>query len=110
MNNQELIERLWTAERANANDLRAAGLTVAVHNDYRQAGKNWTFWLFTAKHDGQTIAINGEGNTDTEALDQVRGQWARIIDKRHHAPMCPANHYHGQRAPTGQCSCGAPPA
>ncbi|MBN9123054.1 MAG: hypothetical protein J0I06_28600, partial [Planctomycetes bacterium] len=44
---------------------------------------------------------------NTEALDRIRAQWALYSDKLHHAPMCPANHYHGQRAPTYRCTCGA---
>lgn len=28
-------------------------------------------------------------------------------DRRHHAPMCPANHYHAGAKPRGLCSCGA---
>lgn len=37
----------------------------------------------------------------------IDGDTAERTDKLHHAPMCPANHYHGQRAPTGRCTCGA---
>lgn len=104
---QHLMKRLWRVERANADDLRASGMTVAVHNDYLQSGKPHTFWLMTAKHGDHTIALKGEGLTDTEALDQIRAKWAELTDKLHHAPMCPANHFHGQRAPTGPCTCGA---
>lgn len=49
-------------------ELRSAGLTVAVHNDYRLNGEAMTFWLFTTP-DGR--AIKGEGRTDLEALKQV---------------------------------------
>lgn len=49
-------------------DIRAAGWTVAVHNDYRLNGESHTFWLFT-KGDR---AIKGEGRTDAEALGKVR--------------------------------------
>ena len=55
-------------------DLRARGLTVAVHNDYRLAGKAYTFWLFTTP-DGR--AFKGEGRTDAEALNQVRAAIAK---------------------------------
>lgn len=54
-------------------DLRAMGLTVAVHNDYRLNGERHTFWLFTTA-DGR--ALKGEGKTDAEALDQVRSALA----------------------------------
>lgn len=53
---------------AIADDIRALGWTVAVHNDYRQAGQAYTFWLFTK--DGRSI--KGEGRTDADALNQVR--------------------------------------
>ena len=49
-------------------DLRAGGWTVAVHNDYRQDGKQMTFWLFTKGN----RCVKGEGLTDAEALNQVR--------------------------------------
>lgn len=29
------------------------------------------------------------------------------FDNLHHAPACPANHFHQMRLPTGRCSCGA---
>lgn len=52
----------------NADDIRAHGWMVAVHNDYRQNGETYTFWLFT-KGDR---AVKGEGRTDEEALNSVR--------------------------------------
>lgn len=55
--------------RALPDDLRAAGWSVAVHNDYRINGESHTFWLFTHP-DGRYA--KGEGRTDAEALDQVR--------------------------------------
>ena len=54
--------------KALADDLRAGGWAVAVHNDYRLNGEAHTFWLFTK--DGR--AIEGEGLSDAEALDEVR--------------------------------------
>ena len=53
-------------------DIRAAGWSVAVHNDYRLNGERMTFWLFTKG----CRAVKGEGRTDREALDQVRAQLA----------------------------------
>lgn len=35
------------------------------------------------------------------------GEGLVTFDDLHHAPMCPANHYHYQRLPNGPCSCGA---
>lgn len=52
-----------------ADDLRAMGWSVAVHNDYRQDGKPRTFWLLTHPS-GQWL--KGEGETDREALDEIR--------------------------------------
>lgn len=48
--------------------------SVAVHNDYRMMGENYTFWLFTKN--GR--AVKGEGRTDGEALDRIRAQ---LIDE-----------------------------
>lgn len=109
---KEQIQRFNYAIRSCADDLRAKGLTVAVHNDYRQDGESRTFWLMTYEddtdgRDKHRRAFKGEGKDDAEALDQIRGRFAEYTDKLHHAPMCPANHYHGTRAPTGPCSCGA---
>ena len=99
--------------RSSPDDLRRAGLTVAVHNDYQLAGEPHTFWLLTGPvgtdKGGKPIirAFKGEGKTDEAALDQIRAAFAEAADNLHHAPLCPANHYHGTRAPTGLCSCGA---
>lgn len=45
--------------------LRKAGWTVAVHNDYQLNGRPHTFWLFT--HPSGFWA-KGEGMTDEQAL------------------------------------------
>jgi hypothetical protein len=108
----DLSEKLWIANRSNPDDLRQQGLSVDVHNDYKLNGERFTFWQmsFVERLDGRhkvRRALIGEGKTDAEALDKIRAQYAEIIDNLHHAPMCPANHYHGTRAPTGACSCGA---
>jgi hypothetical protein len=29
------------------------------------------------------------------------------LDEHHHAPRCPANHFHQKRLPIGRCTCGA---
>lgn len=64
----------WHAEDC-PDDLRALGLTVAVHNDYRLRGKAHTFWLFT---DDDDLAYKGEGLTDAEALNAVRAKRAAL--------------------------------
>lgn len=53
---------------ALADDIREAGWAVAVHNDYRQNGRDHTFWLFTRGDRN----VKGEGFTDAEALNQIR--------------------------------------
>jgi hypothetical protein len=70
----DLRAALATAREAAPDDLRAKGWAVAVHNDYRLAGENHTFWLFT--NDGR--CIKGEGKTDADALNQCRAALAAI--------------------------------
>lgn len=48
--------------------LRAEGWRVAVHNDYRQHGQDWTFWLLTHP---SGVWCKGEGVSDALALDQA---------------------------------------
>ena len=103
----EFIDRAAAAIRGSADDLRALGMSVAIHNDYHQCEKRFTFWLLTVPLNGVIRAFKGEGETDAEALDKIRASFAEATDDHHHAPLCPANHYHGMRAPTGHCSCGA---
>ncbi len=57
----------------DADDLRAQGWAVAVHNDYRQDGAARTFWLLTH---ASGRWVKGEGRTDAEALDQIRAALA----------------------------------
>lgn len=56
------------------NDIRKAGYSVAVHNDYKMHEIDYTFWLFTKLVDNQLIAFKGEGISDIIALDQIREQ------------------------------------
>jgi hypothetical protein len=56
--------------RGSADDIRALGWSVAVHNDYRLHGCPYTFWLFTKG----TSSVKGEGLTDADALDKIRSQ------------------------------------
>lgn len=110
---QETMDRFYRGLRGNADDLRARGGMVAIHNDYRLNGETFTFWQMTFplgpphRNGPRLIALIGEGKTDEEALDKIRAQLAEITDTLHHGFRCPANHYHGTRAPTGPCSCGA---
>jgi hemerythrin len=61
-------------------DLRAQGWAVAAHHDYQLNGGPHTYWLFTR---GERC-VEGEGRTDAEALDQIRG---RLQESReNHAP------------------------
>lgn len=59
-------------------DIRKAGYSVAVHNDYKMHNIDCTFWLFTKLIDDKLIAIKGEGITDIIALDQIREQILKI--------------------------------
>lgn len=61
-------------QAAMADDIRALGWAVAVHNDYRLNGIPHTFWLFTKGN----LCIKGEGLTDAEALNIVRQQIAAM--------------------------------
>lgn len=69
---------------AVADDLRAKGGMVAVHNDYRLNGRSYTFWQMTfpigPELNGKKtlIALIGEGTTDTEALNAIRAQYAAL--------------------------------
>lgn len=59
---------------ASPEDLRAKGMSVAIHNDYRLNGENYTFWLMV-RRDG--MSFKGEGKTDAEALNQIRAMIAK---------------------------------
>lgn len=67
-NNSEIIT--YDPPWSSPNDLRKLGWLIAVHNDYKLNGKNHTFWLMTKGN----IALKGEGQTDKEALNQIREQ------------------------------------
>lgn len=54
--------------RSSPNDLRKEGWSVAVHNDYKLNGENYTFWLMTKGN----LCFKGEGKTDEEALNEIR--------------------------------------
>lgn len=75
--------------------LRARGWRVAVHNDYKLAGQDMTFWLFT--HAAYGRFIKGEGKTDAMAVyiaglelddfvivspercPKCRGKWVTVV-------------------------------
>ena len=97
------IGKVWEAMRGSADNLRAKGLTVAVHNDYRMGGEPRTFWLMTwdtgqPSRNPVVRSFKGGGATDAEALDHIRAQFADASDNHKHAPLCPSNHYHGSGA------------
>ena len=56
------------------NELRSAGWSVAVHNDYRIGAEAFTFWLLTHPN-GRWV--KGEGCNDLSALVGCRDQIAR---------------------------------
>lgn len=73
----QIIGNFGTRLYFNSNspdDLRKLGYSVAVHNDYKMRGIDYTFWLFTKLVDNQLIAFKGEGISDVIALDQIREQ------------------------------------
>ncbi len=49
-------------------NLRRAGWTVAVHNDFRLKGEPHTFWLLT--NEATKRYVKGEGRSDQEALEE----------------------------------------
>lgn len=107
----QFIIRAGAAVAGSADNLRALGLRVSAHYDYLSENQPWTYWLFVVGGDKWPSlvgrAIEGRGKSDGEALDEIRRKLALLTDPFHHAPMCPANHYHGERVPTGACTCGA---
>jgi hypothetical protein len=66
---KSLLAENTRLREACADDLRAKGWRVAVHNDYRLDGIDCTFWLFTHP-DGRWI--KGEGPTDADAIRRAR--------------------------------------
>jgi hypothetical protein len=48
-------------------EFRKNGWMVAIHNDYRQNGNLFTFWLFTKGG----WCVKGEGSTDEEAIEKA---------------------------------------
>lgn len=63
-----LREQLELYRESSPNDLRELGWLVAVHNDYRINGIEYTFWLLTKGNE----CIKGEGRTDADALNWIR--------------------------------------
>lgn len=64
-------------------DLHTLGLVVAVHNDYRLQGKRMTFWLMTLPQgeDLPDLAFKGEGESNAEALDQIRTKYQAFVQR-----------------------------
>lgn len=52
--------------------LRSRGWRVAVHNDYEQNGKLYTFWLITHAESG--IFLKSEGPSDGDCIDDLACQ------------------------------------
>jgi hypothetical protein len=57
-------------------DLRSAGWSVAVHNDYRLNGAAMTFWLLTHP---AGLWVKGEGATDAAALEACAEQARKVF-------------------------------
>ena len=78
-------------QKGTPDDLRFLGWRVAIHNDYRQEGRDHTFWLMTLNvSEGRMIALKGEGRDDEDALDSIREQVMKLpYDEEaghHHLP------------------------
>ena len=76
--NEKIIPEVDASAESSADDLRELGWIVAVHNDYRYHGVDFTFWLFT-ELGGRWI--KGEGTSDAEALNNIRQQLAGEKEK-----------------------------
>lgn len=66
----------WGEREGALARLRAAGWSVAVHNDYRLNGVPATFWLFTHPN-GRWI--KGEGESDDAALCEAESQSRALL-------------------------------
>jgi hypothetical protein len=62
------------------NAMRCAGWRVAVHNDYSQVGKLYTFWLFTHAESGRFV--RGEAESDLLAVREAFEQATRVVVSR----------------------------
>lgn len=84
--------------RSMPDDLRALGLTVAVHNDYRLNDVPHTFWLMTLPNeDGTALAFKGEGVNDADALDQIRAQVKGFFNLERPSPQAMVSNLPGNR-------------
>jgi hypothetical protein len=52
-------------------EMRNAGWSVAVHNDYRAGGIPMTFWLFTHP---SGVWLKGEGGSDVEVMRTIANE------------------------------------
>jgi hypothetical protein len=88
-----------TDHRSLVAEARAAGWTVAVHNDYALNGHAHTFWLWTHP-DGRYV--KGEGRTDAEALALCFPHLADALDAPPATPSAEeiAEIIHGDPKPT----------
>lgn len=68
---QRLKDALDSAAEGALADMRGAGWSVGVHNDYRAGDEAMTFWLLTHP---AGLYVKGEGRTDAEALAQCAEQ------------------------------------
>ena len=69
---EKIIPEIGNAvDAGSADDLRKLGWIVAVHNDYRYHGVDFTFWLLT-EPGGRWL--KGEGTSDAAALNNIRAQ------------------------------------
>jgi hypothetical protein len=85
-----------------------ADCTHRLHHIQKQP-KDWD--AFFAGRGAGHVADPHTPAEKAKAMDAVEKAAVTLgiifFDDLHHAPMCPANHYHKQRMPTGPCNCGA---
>lgn len=68
-------DEITATPETTLNTLRSRGWMVAAHNDYRQSGGTYTFYLLTH---GSGRWVKGEGRTDEDALDECVKQIDRF--------------------------------
>ena len=69
---QEIIKVLRDAWAHLPDDLRAAGWSVAGHEDSVEDGIQMTTWRVTKSIDSVSQSIYGDGESDAEALNKIR--------------------------------------
>lgn len=88
-------------------------LRKVVPGDLDQEG--WSEQRYLLAQKLLALALNNNSGTLMEVDNYTREELIEcavengiiVFDDLHHAPMCPANHWHKMRMPTRLCTCGA---